>query len=248
MKFKDKVVIITWASKWIWRTTALFFWKERAIVVVNYLSSENEANKVVNNIEKLWWKSIAIKCDISDENNVKDMVNQTIKHFWKIDILINNAWIYKDATIFERSVEQWNKTISINLLWTFLCSKYVVKEMLKNNNWRIVNLSSVNWTKFFSPDQIDYDVSKAWIIALTKNFAKAFAPNIIVNAIAPWNVATEISMEHSKDSYEDDVKPIYLKRFATTSEIAKLILFLSSDDSSYINGSVLYADWWFDWV
>jgi NAD(P)-dependent dehydrogenase (short-subunit alcohol dehydrogenase family) len=119
-------------------------------------------------------------------------------------------------------------------------------EMLKNKDWgKIINLSSINGTKFFSPDEIDYDISKAWIIALTKNFAKAFAPKILVNAIAPWNINTESTKENSLDSYDEDIENIYLKRFWKTEEIVKTILFLASDEASYINWTCIYIDWWF---
>ena len=246
MKFKDKVVIITWASRWIWRATALYFWKEWATVVVNYLSSGIDANKVVKSIIKLWWNSIAIKWDVSCEDNVKKIVDRTINTFWKIDILVNNAWISNDVPILERTVDQWKRTMDVNLLGTFLCSKYVVKEMLKNKNLcKIINVSSINWSKFFAPDLIDYDISKLWIIALTKNFAKAFSPNIIVNAIAPWNVNTEITKLSSFDNYDDEIINIYSNRFWELAEIVKVILFLSSDESNYINWTVIYVDWGF---
>lgn len=242
MKFKDKVVLITWASRWIWMATALHFWKEWASVIVNYLNSEEKANKVVENIEKLWWKAIAVKCDVSKEEEVINMINITIKTFWKIDILVNNAWVSNDSPILKKTVEQWKRTLDVNLLGTFLCSKYSIIEMLKSWKWKIINISSINWTKSFSPDEIDYDVSKSWIITLTKDFAKGFAPYIIVNAIAPWNTNTEITKFKSS---EGDKKNIYINRFWNVNEIVKIILFLSGDDSSYINWTVIFADWWF---
>jgi 3-oxoacyl-[acyl-carrier protein] reductase len=246
MRFKDKVVLITWASRGIWRALALYFWKEGAFVVVNYLSGEKEANAIVANIKKFSSSAIAIKCDVANEKEVKSMINETIKTFWRIDILVNNAGIYINKPIFDRTTEDWNKVINTNLLGTFLCSKYVCLEMLKNKNWwKIINLSSINGTKFFSPDEIDYDVSKAWIIALTKDFAKAFAPKILVNAIAPWNIDTESTKENSAQSYEEDIENIYLKRFWKVQEVVKTILFLASDEASYINWTTIYIDWWF---
>lgn len=246
MKFKDKVVIITWASRWIWRATALFFWKEWAKVVVNYLHSKDNAEKVVENIITLWWQAIIYKCDISQENEVISMMKETVKKWGRLDILINNAGISNSTPIFERTVEQWKRTMDVNLLGTFLCCKYGVREMLKTGGWKIINIWSINGTKDFCPDLIDYDVSKAGIIALTKNFSKAFSPKVIVNTIAPWSVSTQKSLEMSDISYDEDIKNIDLKRFATEKEIAKTILYLSSDDSTYINGSVLFVDGWFN--
>lgn len=241
MKFKNKIVLITWSSRWIWMATALHFWKEWATVIVNYLNSEDNAIKVVDSIKKLWWNSIAIKCDVWNENEVISMVNLVINTFWRIDILINNAWIIVNEPILSKTVKQWNSVINTNLLWTFLCSKYVVETMLKNNNWwTILNISSINWSKYFSPDEIDYDISKAWINVLTKNFAKAYSPKIRVFAIAPWNVSTEINWW--KLDFDDERK-IYLKKYHTPSEIWKIILNLLYDDSMSINWDTIFIDW-----
>lgn len=242
MKFKNKVVLITWASKWIWRATALYFWKEWASVVVNYLNSEESAFKVVDAIKKMWSNSISIKWDVSDENQVVNMVNESIKIFWKIDILINNAWVIINKPIFDKNLSDWNNVINTNLLWTYLCSKYYVESMI--NKWwgLILNLSSVNWTKYFSPDEIEYDISKAWIIALTKNFAKAFSPKFRIFAIAPWNVNTNIN----NNIWEDDLGIIYSKRFSSANEIWKIIVNLCSDDFLYVNWETIFIDGWWD--
>lgn len=247
MKFKDKVVLVTWASRGIWRATALFFWKQGAVVIVNYLNSKEKALKVVENIEKLWWKSIAFKCDISIEKDVLNMITEVIKKYSRIDILVNNAWISNDVPILERTAEQWKRTMDVNLLWTFLCSKYVIIEMKKTGWWKIVNLSSVNWTKHFYPEQVDYDVSKAWIITLTKELAKAAWPNIYVNAVAPWNIDNMDEDEWPTwDPTQDELSTIYSENFWKITEVSKTILFLSWDDSSHINGTTLFVDWWCD--
>lgn len=246
MNFKNKVILITWASSGIGMATALNFWKEWASVIVNYLSSPLKAQKIVENIKLFWSDAIAIKCDISNEEDVKSMIHTSIKIFGKIDILINNAWISIPSPILKRSTSDWHKVMDTNLLGTFLCSKYVVDEMLKQSiKWKIINIGSINGTKTFAPDLIDYDISKAWMIALTKNFAKAFSPNIIVNAIAPWNINTNNSQLLSQDSYEEDIRNIYQNRFWTLKEVVNVILFLASEDSNYINWTVIYADGWF---
>lgn len=247
MKFKNKVVLITWASKWIWRATALYFWKEWASVIVNYLNSEENAFKVVDAIKKMWSNSIAIKWDVSDENQVINMVNESIKIFWKIDILINNAWIISnEIPLLNKKIIDFKNTLNINIIGTFLCSKYVWIEMLKNGSWKIINISSINWTKHFYPEQIDYDISKAWIIVLTKNFAKEFWPNIYVNAIAPWNIDNVDESIPSWNSSDEDTWKIYLWRFWKITEIVKWIIFLASNDSSFINWTTLFLDWWND--
>jgi 3-oxoacyl-[acyl-carrier protein] reductase len=242
MKLKNKIAIITGASKGIGKSTALLFAKESAKIVVNYSSSEKEAFFVVDEIQKIGSEAIAIKCDVSKENEVKEMINQTINKFGKIDILVNNAGIVFDVPFFERTVKQWKKTMDVNLLGTFLCSKYASQQMLKTNGGKIINISSTNGINSFSPEAMDYDASKAGIIILTRDLAKELAPKIQVNSIAPGWVDTEMNKDLPKDFVEEETEKIYLKRFAKPEEIAKSILFLASDDASYITGSILKVD------
>lgn len=242
MKFKNKVVLITGASSGIGKATAILFAKEGAKVVVNYFSSEDRAKKVVYEITGIGSEAIAIKCDVSRENEVEAMMNKAIKAFGKIDILVNNAGIVYDVPISERKSEQWKRTMEVNLFGTFLCSKYGSAHMLKNNSGKIINISSTSAIYSFCPEIIDYDASKAGVIALTKDFSKALAPKIQVNAIAPGWVDTEMNKDLPKDFIKEEIKHIYLKRFAKPEEIAKAILFLASKDSSFITGSVLVVD------
>src|SRR3989338_11691541 len=133
MRLKNKIALITGSSKGIGKATALLFAKEGAKVVVNYFFSEREAFAVVDEIETIGSEAIAIKCDVSKETDVKKMVQKSIDKFGKIDILVNNAGIVFDVPFFDRTVEQWKKTLDVNLLGTFLCSKYVSQQMLKTD-------------------------------------------------------------------------------------------------------------------
>jgi len=242
MRLKNKIALITGSSKGIGKATALLFAKEGAKIVVNYFSSEKEAFAVVDEIKKIGSDAIAIKCDVSKETDVKKMVQKIIDKFGKIDILVNNAGIVFDVPFFDRSVEQWKKTLDVNLLGTFLCSKYVSQQMLKTNGGKIINISSTNGINSFSPAAMDYDSSKAGIIILTRDLAKELAPKIQVNSIAPGWVDTEMNKDLPKDFVEEETAKIYLKRFAKPEEIAKAILFLASDEASYITGSILKVD------
>jgi 3-oxoacyl-[acyl-carrier protein] reductase len=244
MQFKDKVVLITWASKWIWKATALEFAKKWAHVVVNFFSSESEADFVVNEIKQFGSEAIAIKCDVSEEIEVQNMIDQTIKTFGKIDILVNNAWIVFDMPFFERTAEQFKRTVNVNLLWAFLCSKYAAQEMIKNNWGKIINVSSTNAMESFSPEAIDYDTSKAWILILTRDLAKQLAPKIQVNAVAPWWVNTDMNKDLPNDFIQEETEKIYMKRFAEPVEIGNVILFLASESASFINWSTIKVDWW----
>ncbi len=240
MKLKNKVAIITGSSRGIGKATALLFAKEGANIVINCSKSENEANNVIDEIKKLGVNSLCIKCDVSDEKQVKKMIETTIKKFGKIDILVNNAGIVFDVPFKERTIEQWKKTLDVNLLSVFLCSKYVVPYM--SNGGRIINISSTNGINSFNPDAMDYDASKAGIIILTKDLAKELAPNILVNSIAPGWVDTAMNKNLPRDFVKRETEKIYLKRFARPEEIAKAILFLVSEDASYITGITLIVD------
>lgn len=242
MKLKNKVALITGSSRGIGKATALLFAQEGAKIIVNYLSSGKEALNTVDEIKSIGSEAIAIKCDISKEDEVKEMIDVAAKTFGPIDILVNNAGIVYDTPLFERTAEQFKKTLEVNLLGTFLCSKYVSEQMIQNTGGKIVNISSTNAINSFSPDAIDYDASKAGIIALTKDFAKELAPKIQVNAIAPGWVDTNMNKDLNEEFLKAEAGKIYLKRFAKPEEIAKTILFLASEDASYITGSVLVVD------
>ena len=242
MKLKGKVAIITGASRGIGKATALLFAQEGAKVVVNYLKSKREAEEVVHQIKKLGSDSIAVVCDVSKEEQVKLMVEKTIDKFGKIDILVNNAGIVFDVPFKDRTVEHWRRTLDVNLVGTFLCSKYASNHMLKQKSGKIVNISSTNGIDSFNPDSMDYDSSKAGVIMLTRNLAQQLAPFIQVNCVAPGWVDTDINKDLPKDFVKKETERIYLKRFAKPEEIAKTVLFLSSDDASFITGSTLKVD------
>ncbi len=242
MRLENKIAIVTGSNRGIGMSTALIFAKEGAKVVVNYPSFKKEACSVVDKIQKIGSEAIAIKCDVSKEDEVKEMIGKTIDKFGKIDILVNNAGIVFGGPLFEKTVDQWRQVLDVNLIGTFLCSKYASEQMLKNGYGKIINVSSVNGLNRFSPESADYDASKAGIIILTRSLAKQLAPKIQVNSIAPGWVDTKMTKDLPKNLVKKETEKIYLKRLAKPEEIAKAILFLASDDASYITGSVLKVD------
>ncbi len=248
MQLKNKIAIITGASRGIGKSTALLFAKEGARIIVDYNISDVEPNakknafSVVNEIQKIGSEAIAIECDVSKEDEVKEMIQEAINKFGKIDILVNNAGIVFDVPFFERTTEQWKRTMDVNLLGIFLCSKYASEQMLKSGNGKIINVSSTSGINNLSPEAMDYDASKAGVIILTRDLAKELAPKIQVNSIAPGWVDTEMNKNLPQDFIKEEIEKIYLKRFAKSEEIAKSILFLASDDASYITGSILKVD------
>ncbi len=242
MKLKNKVALITGSSRGIGKAIAHRFAQEGAKVIINYLRSEAEANKLVNEIKKSGLDAIAIKCDVSKENDVKKMIDEIIRRFGKIDILVNNAGIVYDIPLFEKTVAQWRRTLDVNLIGTFLCSKYVSQQMLKQSSGVVVNISSTNGIHNTAPTSADYDASKSGIISLTKNLALELAPKIRVNSIAPGWIDTDMNKDLPKDLLDQELENVFMKRFGKPEEIAAVALFLVSDDASYITGSTLIVD------
>ncbi len=241
MRFKDKVVLITGSSRGVGRATALEFAKEGATVVINYSSSEDKANSLVNEIEGLGLKAIAIKCDVSVEDQVKRMVEEIISKYGTLDILVNNAAIVYDIPMFDKTYDQWAKTFAVNVIGSFLCAKYSAKYLLESKG-NIVNVCSNSGYNSFAPSSADYDSSKVGLISLTKNLAKELAPTIRVNGVAPSWVDTDMNRDLPKEFLEEEIDKILLGRMAKPEEIAKTILFLASEDASYLTGSIVFVD------
>ncbi len=244
MKFKDRVVLVTGASSGIGRSTAIEFAKEGAIVVVNSNNHLERGKEVVKEIEKLGSKAFLIRCDVSNEVQVKNMVNIIIKKFGRIDILVNNAGFVKDGELFSLSLNDFKKTLDVNLLGVFLCIKYAAKEMVKRKKGKIVNVGSIRGLESCArKDIIDYSAAKAGVINLTKSLAKELTlKGINVNCVAPGITNTEIIKGLTGEARRKAIDGTLLKRMAEPIEIAKAILFLASDDASYITGECLVVD------
>ena len=240
----EKVVLITGSSKGIGKATAIEFAKIGGYkVVINYLTDKENAEKLSNYLkEKYKIETLVIKTDISNEEQVKKMIQEVINKFGRIDVLVNNAGIAIDKEFEDRTVEDWKRTLEVNTIGTFLVSKYASENMLKNKSGKIINVSSTNGINTFFPSSIDYDASKAAIINLTYNLAIQFSPYINVNAVAPGWVNTEMNKELPKELIKEETEKIYKKRFADPEEIAKVICFLASEDAEYINSTVIKVD------
>ncbi len=239
----NKVVLITGASRGVGAATAKLFASNNYNVVVNYNNSENEALNLSKELEQNYnIKTLAIKCDVSNEEEVKNMVKKTIEVFGHIDTLVNNAGIAIDTTFEDKTVENFRRILDVNLIGTFLVSKYVSNYMLKEKKGSIINISSTNGIDTYYPYSLDYDASKAGVISLTNNLALQFSPYIRVNTVAPGWVNTEMNKELDNEYIEEENKKIILNRFGEPEEIAKVIYFLASEDASYINSSIIRVD------
>lgn len=242
MRLEDKVVIVTGASKGIGRAIALEAAKEGANVVINYLTDLEGALTLEQEIKKYGKKTLVIKADVKEEIEVKKLVDEVKDEFKRIDVLVNNAGIAIDTLFEDKTKENFMKTLDVNLIGPFLMSKYVGKIMLEQRQGKIINIASTNGIDTNYPMSIDYDASKAGLISLTKNLAKEYAPYINVNAVAPGWVNTPMNKEMDDSFKEEEIKKIFLNRFAEPSEIAKVVTFLASDDASYINSEVIRVD------
>jgi 3-oxoacyl-[acyl-carrier protein] reductase len=238
MKLKDKVAIITGSSRGIGKATALLFAQEGAKVVVNYKTNKKEADAIAKIIGATY--SFVVQADVSKEEDVKRMVKETIKRFGRIDILVNNAGAIGERG-WDISVEDWRKIIDTNLTSAWLLIREIAPIMKKQGSGSIVNLASTVGILGVARI-VAYSCAKGGIVSMTKGFAKELAPEIRVNAVAPSNVKTDMTKSAGPELIEFFRTETPLKRIAEPEELAKAILFLASDDASYVTGEVLVVD------
>lgn len=212
-------------------------------VVMTYNSHEKEAKELEKELkEKYNTETLCIKCDISKEEDIINLKKEVINKFNKLDVLINNAGIAIDTTFDMKTKENFMKTLEINLVGTFLMSKHFGELMFNQKQGNIVNVSSTNGIDTYYEYSLDYDASKAGIINLSHNLANHYAPYIRVNTVCPGWMNTPMNKELDNEYIEEECKKILLNRFADPIEIAKVIYFITSDDASYINDSVIRID------
>lgn len=240
---KRKIVLVTGGSRGIGKAIVTDFAKKDYDVVINYKKEEKEAQNLKEELEKEYGiKALIVQADVSNEIEVLNMVKIILEEFGKIDVLVNNAGIVIDKEFEDRTIDDWEQTLKINLIGPFIVSKHVGNEMVKNKFGKIINISSTNGINAFFPTSIDYDASKAGLINLTHNLAIQFAPYINVNCVAPGWVNTDMNKELPKELIEEEINKIYKKRFAEPSEVAKLVTFLASEDADFINDEVIKID------
>ncbi len=238
-----KVAIVTGSRRGIGENIAKKLAQNGWDIVINDREDEDRANAVASYIRKEYGvDSTSIMADVSEEADVKRLLDEVNKKFEKVDLLVNNAAIVEDLEIEERTIEIFNNTIKNNINSTYLMSKYIGREMFNNKTGKIINISSTNGINSFFPTSIDYDASKAAVISLTHNFALEYSPYVMVNSIAPGWVNTDMNKDLPKELVDEETKKIYLKRFAEPIEIANLVAFLASDECTYINGEVIKID------
>ncbi len=242
MNLEGKTALVTGASRGIGREIALELARQGANVAVNFAGSEVKAGEVVDEIKALGRDAFSVKCNVSNAEEVTEMVKETLNHFGKLDILVNNAGITRDNLIMRMKEEEWDDVLNINLKGVFLCTKAVTRQMMKQRVGRIINIASIVGVSG-NPGQANYVAAKAGVIGLTKTTAKELASrNITVNAIAPGFITTDMTDKLPEDVKAEMLKQIPLARLGEPKDIAKLTAFLASDDSSYITGQTLHID------
>jgi len=238
MNLNDRVAIVTGAGRGIGRAIALRLAEAGAAVVVSDVLRE-EAEAVAKEIKDAGGQSLAVLADVSSSPDVSSMVEETLKAYGRIDILVNNAGIARDQIVLRMSEEDWDKVIDVNLKGVFLCTKAVLRYMVKNRWGRIISLSSIAG-QVGNPGQANYSSAKAGIIGFTRTVAREVGSHgVTVNAIAPGFIETEMTKQIKEEQRQEIKRRIPLDRFGTPQDVADVVAFLASEEAGYITGQVL---------
>jgi len=242
MRLENKTALITGGGRGIGATTAFLFAQHGATVGILDLNSEH-IRSFSEKAEKKALNNKTYTGDVSEKDQVQRVIDTFVADFGRIDILVNNAGIVIPTTFLEKTVEEWEKTIKVNLIGTFLCAQSAAKYMLEQQSGKIVNISSIRGIEHCGREAImDYSAAKMGVISLTKNMAKALAPNINVNCVAPGHTKTEMTDPLPDEVKQNMIQGAYLKRMAEPMDIANAILFLASNESDFFTGQVLLVD------
>lgn len=239
---KGKNAIVTGSSRGIGRAIALELANQGANVVVNYAGNEKKANEVVEELKQKGVKSFSIKANVADEKDVKMMMKEALKEFGTIDILVNNAGITRDNLLMRMKEADFDDVVDTNLKGTFLCIKAVSRTMMKQRSGRIINVASIVGVSG-NPGQANYVAAKAGVIGLTKSVAQELASrNILVNAVAPGFIETDMTDELTEEQQTEILKGIPLEKLGSPTDVARVVRFLASDDSAYLTGQTIHVD------
>ena len=238
----EKCALITGATRGIGKQIAITLAKQGYNIALNYRKENEELENTKKEIEEIGVQVLAVKGDVANFEECENFVKQVIERFGQIDVLVNNAGITKDMLLMRMKKEDFEQVIDTNLVGTFNVTKNVVPYMMKARSGRIINISSVVGIAG-NAGQTNYSASKAGIIGFTKSLAKEIASrNILVNAVAPGFIETNMTDVLKDDVKQEIAKNIPLKRMGTTQDVANVVKFLASDDSSYITGQVINVD------
>lgn len=241
-KLTGKVALVTGASRGIGRAIAIEFAKEEASVIINYSKDDKGARETLEEIKKIKGYCVSIKKDIGSYEDSKLIIDEALSKMGKIDILVNNAGISSIGLFMDATEEDIMKMINTNLLGAIYLSNHAIKHMITKKSGNIINISSM-WGDVGASCEVLYSTTKGGINLFTKSLAKELAPsNIRVNAISPGVIETKMNSFLNEDEKKQLEEEIPIGRFGNAEEIARLAVFLCSEDSSYITGQVIRAD------
>ncbi len=239
---QGKNALVTGSSRGIGRAIALKLGKLGANVAINYAGNEAKAQEVIDELEALGVKAIKIQADVSQEKEVKRMVKETIDAFGSLEILVNNAGITRDNLLMRMKEADFQEVIDTNLKGAFLCTKAVSRQMMRQRYGRIINVASIVGVSG-NPGQANYVAAKAGVIGLTKSNAQELASrNILVNAVAPGFISTDMTEELTDEQKEAIFERIPLKKLGEPEDVANVVAFLASDEAKYITGQTIHVD------
>lgn len=237
-----KVVLVTGSSSGIGREIVRKLAYDYEIII-HYNSSEKDAFEIKKELDKLYNKDIMlVKCDLSNEEEINNMLEDIYDRYSNIDILVNNAGIAIDTIVEDKTKDNFIKTLEVNTIAPFLLMKKIGIKMMENKYGNIVNISSTNGIDTLYPESLDYDASKSALISVSSNMAHYLAPYVRVNTICPGWVDTRMNSELDNEFIKEEESKILLERFAKPEEIANVVRFLISDEASYINNSIIRVD------
>lgn len=240
----NKVVLVTGGAQGIGKAIILELAKNHYDVVINYLTSNKEAALLEEEIKKNYdVRVMTIQADVSKEEEVDAMISLIEKKWGGVDILINNAAVDLSNLFHLKTADEFRKTLDVNVVGAFNCSKRVYRHMLDQEYGRIINISSTNGINTYYPMCIDYDASKAALISLTHNLAFEYGPYINVNAIAPGFIGTDNELDgYDEEFLKEEQEKIMVNRYGKPEEVAYLVKFLISDEANFINNTIIRID------
>lgn len=242
MNLKGKVALVTGGSRGIGRSIAIKLASLGSDILFSYSSNEDKAREVRQKIENMGRRALAIKADVSKMDDVENLILEGMNYFSKIDILVNNAGITKDNLLMRMTEKDWNNVIDVNLKGTFNVTKCLIRNMIKQKDCSIINVTSIVGISG-NAGQCNYSASKAGVIGFTKSLAKEVGKkNIRVNAVAPGFIATDMTKKLSEKTIDEYLEKISLHRLGESEDVANTVSFLASDMSKYITGQIIVVD------
>ena len=246
MELVNKVSLVTGASRGMGKAIALKLSNLGSKVVVNYVAVETgnkaDADNLAETIAHLGGEASTVEADVRDADAVKAMIDEIITKWGKIDILVNNAGITRDNLLLRMSDKAWDDVLNTNLRGTYLCTKFALRSMIKQQWGRIISVASISGL-IGNAGQTNYAASKAGIIGFTKSVAREVGSrNITANAVAPGFIKTQMTEKLPDAIKESILSMTSLRRFGEPEEVAELVAFLASDRAGYITGQVISID------